>query len=497
MTRVGRYEIEGRLGGGGMAEVFLARLVGNEGFSRPVAIKRVLAHLADDAQFAQMFVSEAQLCAKLQHPNIVSVLDFDRDSNGRPYLVLELIDGPSLADLAAKGPLPAPVAIHIAAEILRALAYAHDFSLGETRGIIHRDISPHNVLLSWDGGVKLSDFGIAKARTATHATASEILKGKPAYMSPEQANGETLDGRSDLFAVGIVLWELLVGRSLFSGETTEEMLSRVLFAPIPSPHSMPVEVAADLDRVVMRLLSRERGDRFQSADEALAALVECEETPRDGRQSLTTLFAQRFPDRVKSARTESDERPAPRRRRSRRPWWLMPALLVAVSAAVATAWYWRSPDPKPSDPETAKPVEVDEVHTWTELRERLAKRLSLLDNKVDRVIVGFNIPYRDRTLKEEVYITPHLIYGMPSVQIACTIVAADRVDPAKVLEKNRDFPIGAIATRENNYVLLASMPLDGLRWEVFFIVIQKLAGEAAVLREEAPPPANTTAPDTK
>ncbi|MFN0251981.1 MAG: serine/threonine-protein kinase [Kofleriaceae bacterium] len=333
--RVGRYEIERRLGGGGMAEVFRARLVGNEGFSRPVAIKRVLPHFAADPAFVQMFVSEAQLCAKLQHPNIVSVVDFDRDEEGRPYLVLELVDGVDLSRLLEKGPLPPSVAIHVATEVLRGLEYAHGhLRADDARGVVHRDLSPHNVLVSWDGTVKVSDFGIAKALIATNASASTTLKGKPSYMSPEQANGEPLDERSDLFAVGVVLWELLVGRALFGGQTTEEMLSRVLFAPIPSVQSFLEEVPRDLDRVVMKLLARDRTERFHSAGDALESLLACEAAPRDGREQLVDTLCLRFPEHMKpsgAARTAADDpRPAPRTRRRPVWYWLAGGLLLGL-----------------------------------------------------------------------------------------------------------------------------------------------------------------------
>ncbi|MGE0397524.1 MAG: serine/threonine-protein kinase [Kofleriaceae bacterium] len=310
----GKYELDRRLGIGGMAEVFLARLVGKDGFTRRVAIKRVLAHLAADDTFVNMFVAEAQMCARLQHPNIVSVLDFDRDEDGRPFLVIELVDGPSLADLANGDALPAHCAIHVATELLRGLAYAHDLPDGEdgVRGIVHRDISPHNVLLSWEGAVKLSDFGIAKARAASGVTASDLLKGKPAYMSPEQANGEALDRRSDLFAVGIVLWELLVGRSLFSGNTTQETLARVLFAPVPSPRSLRPEVPADVDAVVTKLLARDKRDRYANADEAIAALIACKDSPRDGRGSLVAELADRFANDARNGRPLLDHAPTAR-----------------------------------------------------------------------------------------------------------------------------------------------------------------------------------------
>jgi serine/threonine protein kinase len=347
----GRYELERRLGGGGMAEVFLARLVGKDGFSRKVAIKRVLAHLATEESFAKMFVAEAQMCAKLQHPNIVSVLDFDRDEDGRPFLVIELVDGPSLAELADGGALPVGAALYLASELLRGVAYAHDLPGGEggVRGIVHRDISPHNVLLSWEGAVKVSDFGIAKARAASGVTASELLKGKPAYMSPEQANGEALDGRSDLFSVGIMMWELLVGRALFSGHTTQETLARVLFAPIPTPRSIRPELPEDVDAIVLKLLARERADRFADANDVIAALLACKDYPRDGREKLVALLADRFmedaPQRsraladVPTVRTPLEAAPtlpSPRDAKTRKqPMYLALGALAVAGGAVA------------------------------------------------------------------------------------------------------------------------------------------------------------------
>ena len=208
----GKYRLDARLGGGGMAEVFLGSTVGAEGFSRKVAIKRVLGGFSDNRAFADMFVSEAQISSRLVHPNIVSVLDFDRDAEKRLFLVMELVEGKDLDALISTGVLPFPVVVFVISEVLRGLGYAHDLPVGsDVRGVVHRDVSPHNVLLSWEGAVKVSDFGIAKARAASEATASEFIKGKPAYMSPEQANGQRLDGRSDLFAVGVMLWEMLVG----------------------------------------------------------------------------------------------------------------------------------------------------------------------------------------------------------------------------------------------------------------------------------------------
>src|SRR6185503_11751837 len=164
------------------------------------------------------------------------------------------------------------------------------------RGIVHRDVSPHNVLLSWEGAVKVSDFGIAKARSASSATASELIKGKPAYMSPEQANGESLDGRSDLFAVGVMLWELLVGRRLFVGQDTRATLAAVLFGQIPRPRSLRSDVPKDVERVAMKLLERDLPARYATAEQAIADLLACADAPRDGREALVTTLAERFPD---------------------------------------------------------------------------------------------------------------------------------------------------------------------------------------------------------
>ncbi len=294
---LGKYRLDTRLGGGGMAEVFLASTQGAEGFSRKVAIKRVLPGFSDNPAFAGMFVAEAQLTSRLVHPNIVSVLDFDRDAENRLFLVMELVEGRDLDALVSTGVLPIPVVIFVISEALRGLGYAHDLPIGaDVRGIVHRDVSPHNVLLSWEGAVKVSDFGIAKAKSASEATASVFIKGKPAYMSPEQANGEALDGRSDLFAVGVMLWEMLLGRRLFIGEDTRATLAAVLFGQIPRPRSIRGDIPKDLERVVMKLLERDLPARYRTAEEAIHDLLECADAPRNGRESLINLLVERFPN---------------------------------------------------------------------------------------------------------------------------------------------------------------------------------------------------------
>ena len=278
-----------------MAEVFLGHAIGAEGFRRQVAIKRVLPGYAQSPQFAEMFISEARLSSQLQQSNIVAILDFARDEKSGLFLVMEYVDGTSLDGLLKTGLLPIPAVVHVVTEVLRGLEYAHETIMPNgIRGIVHRDVSPHNVLLSHDGGVKIADFGIAKARITSNVTGSEMIKGKPAYMSPEQANGESLDGRSDLFAVGVMLWEMLCGRPLFMGSSLQETLSRLLFAPILSPRQLRSELPPDLEYVTMRLRARELPQRYSSATGAMVDLIACRDYPRSGRELLRGLMRTRL-----------------------------------------------------------------------------------------------------------------------------------------------------------------------------------------------------------
>lgn len=296
-----KYAIERHLGSGGMAEVFVARSVGAEGFTRRVAIKRVLGGLMTHPELGELLIAEARISARLQHPNIVSVLDFDRDADGKFFLVMELVEGVSLDRLIGAGPLSVPLIIYLAVEILTGLRYAHDLPApGDdgVRGIVHRDISPHNVLLSWEGVAKIADFGIAKVRAASLATASQHVRGKPAYMSPEQALARPLDGRSDLFAVGVMLWQMLCGRHLFHGADLQEVLAQLLVAPIPSPREVRPDVPADLARAVEKLLARDPAQRTPNADTAMSELIACADHPRHGREVLIEALEERFPGRA-------------------------------------------------------------------------------------------------------------------------------------------------------------------------------------------------------
>jgi serine/threonine protein kinase len=289
-----KYELGARIGCGGMAEVFEGEVHGVGGFRRSVAIKRVHPTFSADPVFAERFVKEAVLSAQLDHPNIVSVIDFDRDDSGRLFLVMERVHGPDLRQLLRTGRLPVAVAAHIAAEILRGLRHAHEQGTGGRGGVLHRDISPHNVLLSWNGEVKVSDFGIAKAMDGRGASFSGRVKGKLSYMSPEQARGLRLDARSDLFAVGVVLHELLTGRSLFRSGPVAEVLACLMSQPIPKPSSSAPMVPAPVDAVVLRLLARDREARYASADAALEALSASGALAADGADAVATTLRDRF-----------------------------------------------------------------------------------------------------------------------------------------------------------------------------------------------------------
>jgi serine/threonine-protein kinase len=383
----GKYRLDRRLGGGGMAEVFIGSTLGAEGFSRRVAIKRVLPGYSDHAGFARMFVAEAQISSQLVHPNIVSVLDFDRDAEARLFLVMELVDGKDLDALLATGMLPLPVVIFVIAEVLRGLGFAHDLPTGSgLRGIVHRDVSPHNVLLSWEGAVKVSDFGIAKARAASEATASAFIKGKPAYMSPEQANGQPLDGRSDLFAAGIMLWEMLVGRRLFVAEDTRATLAAVLFGQIRRPRTVRPDVPKDLERVTMKLLERDLPARYATAEQAIADLMNCADAPRGGREALIAVLAERFPDsapvRQSLARARSlGASPTPQ------PGALppYPSHIVTVSAAGPLA------TPMPARPGLETMMSATTVTLEAPRRPRLAQVLVVLAAAIVSAVVAFVI----------------------------------------------------------------------------------------------------------
>jgi len=289
-----RYRLGQKLGAGGMAEVFEGHLLGIQGFERRVAIKRVLAGLSEVPTFVDMFVVEAQISSRLDHVNVVSVIDFERDADHRLCLVMEYVHGRDLATVLERGPIAPSLVIYIVTEMLRGLGYAHAPEAGRD-GIVHRDVSPQNLLVSYEGAVKVSDFGLAKARDASGNAMSLTVRGKPSYMSPEQCNGDVLDARSDLFAVGVMMWEMLAHEPLFTG-SAREVIAQILHRDIPAPSSAHGRVPADLEAITRKLLARDRNDRYPDAEAVIADLVRCEDAPRDGRSELVRVLAERFPE---------------------------------------------------------------------------------------------------------------------------------------------------------------------------------------------------------
>jgi serine/threonine-protein kinase len=277
-ARLGPYILRERLGVGGMAEVFAADRVGPHGFSKRVAIKRILPQLARDMRFVAMFCDEARISAALCHPNIVQVMDFG-DCDGDLFMAMEFVDGVSAARLlravaARKREVPLDVALYVICEVLRALSYAHEAcdADGSPLGIVHRDVSPGNVLLGRRGEVKLTDFGIVRSAFVDRRTYPGELKGKMGYMSPEQVLGRDVDARSDLFTVGIILAELLLARPLFRGRDEMEILTCIHRADLKGLDRMRRSVPAELDAVLRRVLARDVSARFDSARDFLLAL---------------------------------------------------------------------------------------------------------------------------------------------------------------------------------------------------------------------------------
>lgn len=268
-----RYRVIDRLESGGMAEVFRAETLGVEGFRKQVAIKRVLAHLGRNSKFISMFLDEARLSAQLSHSNCVQVFDIGvRDDEY--FIVMEFVDGANLKAIATslwhrRKSFTIPTAAYIAHEICKGLSYAHELTdrNGDSLGLVHRDVSPPNVLVTKHGEVKIVDFGLAKASTQLEPSEPGIIKGKFAYLSPEAAHGEEVDCRADIFAVGIILWELLASRRLFLADTDMQTLFKVQSGKAPRISEINPDVPAELEQIVHRALARDRDDRYSSARE--------------------------------------------------------------------------------------------------------------------------------------------------------------------------------------------------------------------------------------
>ncbi|MBN8610501.1 MAG: serine/threonine protein kinase, partial [Deltaproteobacteria bacterium] len=273
----GRYEILGRIAFGGMAEIFLGRENLSVGATRMLVIKRILPQVADDAAFVEMFLDEARLAIQLAHPNICHIYEFG-EIEATYFIAMEWIHGAPLGKVirrAREGKHIAPeLVVKILVQVAEALDYAHNArdSTGSPLNIVHRDVTPHNIMVSYSGQVKLLDFGIAKASSASTKTEAGVVKGKFAYMSPQQCLGRDIDARSDVFALGICLYEALTGRSLYQRETDYETMKAVIEEPVPSIRSVRPELPMELDAIVQRALQKSVDERWQSAAQMQIAL---------------------------------------------------------------------------------------------------------------------------------------------------------------------------------------------------------------------------------
>ncbi len=386
---IDRYELVAEIASGGMATVFLARLSGMGGFQKFVAIKRLHPHLAGEQEFVEMFLDEARLAAGIHHPNVVSILEVGASERGY-YLGMEYIEGDTLARLLARAAtsgqrLPRPVALKIVLDTLTGLHAAHELKdeMGQPTELVHRDVSPQNVLVGLDGICRITDFGVARAATRLSATRVGQLKGKIAYMAPEQAMGKSdIDRRADVFASGIVLWEVLAGRRLFKSENEAATLSRVLTEEITDVCEAAPDVPREIGDVVMKALQRDpaarfptcahfadaleraanNGDKLASGKE-LAAYVSEVIGNEIGQQrdAVRAWLARSEPSQIQlptaapvgsgmdrsgvtqmatpSVRSQVVEQPPPRRRSA---LWLLLGLLALAGVAVAAWWLGRS-----------------------------------------------------------------------------------------------------------------------------------------------------------
>ena len=297
MSHASRYTILRKVTDGGTAEIFLAKQHGAQGFEKTVVLKRIFTTFYADPQFRHMLVDEAHVAMSLNHSNIVQVLDLG-EAEGRYFLALELVDGWSLDRIlkrakAAGVQMPPPLALYVTAEVCRALAYAHAKNRpdGKPLGIVHRDVSPHNVLISEQGEVKLTDFGIAKAMNKTEKSLGNLIKGKVAFMSPEQAAAAPLDARSDLFSVGTILYAMITRRHPFDAPTDYETLMLVKNGDYMPPETARPGLNPELYRVIRKAMGKQPADRYQRAEDML---VDVEQVMRVAFRAVGQTELQRW-----------------------------------------------------------------------------------------------------------------------------------------------------------------------------------------------------------
>jgi len=312
MTHIGKFQLVRRLATGGMAEIFLARARSIQGFEKLVVLKRILPQHAESDEFIQMFLSEARLAATLHHPNIVQVYDIGQE-HGAFFFTMEYVQGQDLRTLVraarkAQRAIPIEHILHIVMGVAAGLHHAHEKvgPDGRPLGIVHRDVSPSNVLVTYGGDVKIVDFGIAKAASAQVATIAGTLKGKIPYMSPEQCRGEPVDRRSDIFSIGTLLWELTTGRRLFHGDNEFAVLNRVARGEVPPPSSVRPDYPPALQAIVMKALCATPRGRY---DTSLQMQMDLEDFAREYKLPVSSarmglFMGDLFANEIRTAQLE-------------------------------------------------------------------------------------------------------------------------------------------------------------------------------------------------
>lgn len=316
-TDPNRYKVVNRIAQGGMGAIYEVRQLGAEGFEKTMALKIILEEFCTDPEFVEMFIGEAKLVADLIHENIVQVYQLGK-VKGFYYIAMEYIHGINLNEFVQRHheqgrELDLELAVFIVSRVCRGLEYAHSKAdhHGKKLGVVHRDVSPANVLMNFEGVVKLTDFGIAKAQGFLRNQEGEVLMGKIRYMSPEQAEYKQTDGRSDIFSLGVVAYELLTGTCLFEAEDTETTLQNVSVKEVPPIREVNAAVPADVERILAKALDRDLTKRYQTAGEMSFDLEYYMYHDRYGptNQALRKYLLDLFPDRARPAAEEPKQVP--------------------------------------------------------------------------------------------------------------------------------------------------------------------------------------------
>ncbi len=343
-TVAGRYVVHDAIASGGMATVHFGRLQGDEGFARTVAVKMLHPQFARDPEFVAMLLDEARISARVRHPNVVPTLDVV-SVDGQLLVVMDYVHGESVARLLsaiheAGRDVPLRVAVAIATGVLHGLQAAHEATTdeGEPLGIVHRDVSPQNVLVGGDGCARVVDFGVAKAAGRLQTTSEGQVKGKVAYMAPEQLRGLAVDARADVYALGVVLWEMLTGARLFSADSAPGTMTLVLEKRVETPSTLRAEVAPELDQIVLRAVSRDPARRFPDAA-AMASALEALEMSASAvavgawvRDTAKRALDERAATRLRLESQRAIDAPAP----------FAPAAAASPAAAPGSGWSGRT-----------------------------------------------------------------------------------------------------------------------------------------------------------